>query len=66
MNMTLIVQGVLHLLDRDGTALCSSPFGLLTGSLARCTCASCLDMWESTRNQLVRPLAIDDDQERGH
>jgi hypothetical protein len=64
--MTLVVQGVLHLLDRDGMSVCSSPFGLLTGSVARCTCPSCLEIWESTRNQLVRPLATDDSEDLGH
>jgi hypothetical protein len=64
--MPSVLQGVLHLLDRDGMSVCSSPFGLLTGSVARCTCSTCLEIWESTRNHLVRPLATDDGEDLGH
>ena len=53
--------GLLHLLDRDLTALCGSPFGLITGSAARCTCPSCLSIWSNARDLAgSRPLAAGD------
>jgi hypothetical protein len=64
--MSIAVQGVLHLLDRDGMSVCSSPFGLLTGSVARCTCASCIEIWHEAKHEPRRPLITDDDEELGH
>lgn len=59
--------GVLHLLDRDDTSLCSSPFGLLTSSAARSTCASCSSIWHEAKHAYSgRPLVADDADEIGH
>lgn len=55
------IIGLLHLLDRDMTAMCGSPHGLLTGTVARCTCASCLSIWTDTRELAdVRALVVGD------
>jgi hypothetical protein len=60
-------NGLLHALDRDGSALCGCPYGLLTSSSARCTCMSCLSIWEEAKHQHVgRPLVTDDADEIGH
>lgn len=51
--------GLLHLLDRDMTTLCGCPYGLITGSVARCTCTSCIAIWDSTCDVAHgRPLAV--------
>lgn len=53
------IIGLLHLLDRDMTPLCGCLYGLVTGSAARCTCTSCLAIWDSTCDVAQgRPLAV--------
>lgn len=53
--------GLLHLLDRDLTPLCGCPYGLITGSPARSTCASCLSIWTHARDVPGgRPLVVGD------
>lgn len=42
--------GEVHLLDRDLTTLCGSPFGWLTASIERCTCLACLSLLDHTRD----------------
>lgn len=65
--MRVVVQGLVHLLDRDGSSLCSCPFGLLTGSLARCTCPSCAAIWKQARHERFgRPPVVDDLDNVGH
>lgn len=61
-------HGLLHALDRDGTALCGCPYGLLTSSAARCTCASCQTLLHQAKHEHIgRPLVTDDDaDEVGH
>ena len=51
-------EGLLHLLGRNLVAVCGNPFGLLTTSVARCNCATCLSLWEDLRDSPAdRPLA---------
>lgn len=65
--MAVVPKGVLHLLGRDGASVCSSPFGLLTSSTARCTCPTCLEIWDEVKQQLARrPLVTDDSEEGSH
>lgn len=55
------VVGLLHLLDHDLTPLCGCPYGLISGSAARCTCPSCLSIWANTRGLAGRrPLVVGD------
>jgi len=61
-------QGLVHLLGSDFRALCGSEFGLLSTSSARCTCGTCLAVWDRVRHDaLDRSLVTDDDSgETGH
>lgn len=53
--------GLLHLLDRDMTALCGCQYGLITGSAARSTCATCLSIWADARDVAdIRALVVGD------
>lgn len=58
---SVIIQGLVHLLDRDGTALCGCPYGLLTSSAPRCTCATCVCILAKTSDEPhARPLVTGD------
>ena len=60
-------RGLLHLLGRDGAALCGGSYGFLTASVARCSCLGCLTIWEGVKHNVNgRPAATDDSDEIGH
>lgn len=52
---------VVHLLDRDFTALCASPYGWLSGAAARCNCVTCLSLLDQAREMTgIGPLVAGD------